>query len=175
MATDKAKILLRSIVIIALMISVISAVINYKNLKQNDLIIPFVAPGTYKIFSGEMNKSAVITDIDATSKYIYFAYYNCVVAVYDWNGAYQYSIAFSRPNHGVLYIRCEGDLLYVSDREDYEFVFSGDTNINKLFPYDERHYKVWFTEKRDVPIAIQNNKIYDKSDKYIMDLPGTLR
>lgn len=142
---------------------------------QNDQKIPAVSQGKVVTFSAEMSNSARIVNVDASEEYIYFAYSgNGVVAVYDWNGAYQYSLAFFSDTNGGLGMRCEDNLLYVSDYANYELVLSDNTVIEVLAPSQERHAMWWFNEEKEIPVVIRDQKVYDKSGNFLMDLPGRL-
>ena len=175
MNTKHGQKVMRYLLVAALIVVAIRyAYISY-NWHQNDKKVPSVSQGHVVTFSEEMSDSTRIFDIAGSEQYIYIAYSrNGVVAVYDWDGTYQYSLAFFCNTNGGLRMRCKDGLLYVSDHARYEFVFSEDTLIKVLSPSEERHAAAWFDEENDISIVIQNNKIYDKTGNFIMDLPGRL-
>lgn len=175
MATKNVQKVIRCILVAALIVVAIRYAYLSFQWYENDQKIPAVSQGDVVTFSAEMSKSTRILDVDASEQYIYFAYSsNGVVAVYDWNGVYQYSLAFFSDTNGGLGMRCEDGLLYVSDYAHYEFVFSGDTMIEVLQPSQERHSMWWFNEEKELPIVIRDQKVYDKSGAFLMDLPGRL-
>lgn len=46
--------------------------------------------------------------------------------------------------------------------------------IEVLQPSQERHAMWWFNEEKELPIVIRDQKVYDKSGAFLMDLPGRL-
>ena len=175
MSPNTAQKVLRCILFIALIGIAIRYAYSSFRWHENNIKIPAVSPGDVVIFSAEMSKTTRILDVDASKQHIYFAYSrNGVVAVYDWNGVYQYSFAFFSDTNGGMGMRCEDGLLYVSDYAHYEFVFSGNTMIEVLLPSQERHSMAWFNEEKNISIVILNQKVYDTLGNYIMDLPGRL-
>ena len=137
--------------------------------------IPRVSQGQATLFDGEMGKGMLITSIDATKEYIYVAYASPgVVAVYDWEGTYQYSIAFYSDTNGTLRMRCKDGLLFVHDYAGFELVFSGREQLSVLPPSEVSHAVVWFTSERDIPLVIRNGMLYEDSGRFIMHLPGRL-
>lgn len=142
---------------------------------ENDKKIPYAGRGCAFKFSAEMSKATPIKDIDSTDEYIYFAYARKgVVAVYNWNGEYQYSLVFFSDTNGSLQIRCENGLLYVCDYAGYEFVFAGDELIAVYEQNHKLHVRGWFSEATTWPVIVKNNMVYDKNGNYIMELPGKL-
>lgn len=145
--------------------------------QQNEDKIPAVSPGKYVVFCNEMSNTMKISKIDATEQYICYLYPGLdVVAIYDWAGVYQFSLAFFRANNGVMQIRCEDDLLYISDRETYEYVFHGDKLLCKYEPTDttNTHPMGWFNQKTEPSFVVEKNMLYSASGNVIMELPGLL-
>jgi hypothetical protein len=175
MSPNTVQKVVRCVLVAALIVVAIRYAYLSFHWHENNKKIPAVSQGNVVTFSAEMSKFTRIVDVDASEQYIYFAYSgNGVVAVYDWNGVYQYSFAFFSDTNGGLGMRCEDGLLYVSDYANYEFVFSGDTMLKVLLPSQERHSMAWFDDEKEIPIAIRDQKVYDKSGNFIMDLPGRL-
>lgn len=135
--------------------------------------IPGVSQGRSRTFTGEMGLESRISAIDTTEEYIYIAYStHGVVAVYDWDGVYQYSIAFFSDTNGTLGMRCEDGLLYVCDYAGYEFVFSGEERMAVYAPAQRNHTIAWFHEAKELPLMIQDGNIYTDAGGFIMELPG---
>ena len=169
-----------AIIIILTVFAAISAVMLFKHSYEwnlNDARIPAVSRGNFVVFYEELSNTAQIKKIDATERYIYILYSGFgVVAVYDWTGAYQFSMAFFTNTNGTIKMRCDNELLYVSDHEHYEYVFSGDSLIHKFEPTDEEnlHYGGWFSQMTTQPFRIANNAIYTQSGDFVMELPGKI-
>lgn len=127
------------------------------------------------VFYEEMSPKMRISNIDATDDFIYFAYSTYgIVAVYDWNGLYQYSLAFFSHTNGSLGMRLDNGLLYVHDNEGYEFIFSGNELIQKLPPAERIHTIGWFHSKANIPVYAASGQLYSQSGEFIMALPGKL-
>lgn len=142
---------------------------------ENTKGIPRPSQGQAILFEGEMGKGMLITSIDATKENIYVAYASPgVVAVYDWDGKYQYSIAFYNGPNGTLGMRCENGLLFVHDYAGFELIFSGRELLSVMTPSEATHAVIWFTTGNDVPITIRDGMLYDDFGKFIMYLPGRL-
>jgi hypothetical protein len=73
-------------------------------------------------------------------------------------------------------MRCEDGLLYISDRECYEYVFSGDELLNKYEPTDTTHTHpmAWFHQEPESGLTVVKNTLYSASGKRIMEIPGVL-
>lgn len=164
--------------IILLLLICFTAVIHFYfvNAQQESVRrVPYTAPGSFTCFHAEMASELVIADIDVTDEYLFFTYATYdVVAAYDWNGEYQFSLAFCRENNGAMGVRCEDGLLYVSDNDDNEFVFSGKELLWMNESSTSEHTVRWFSAKQELPIQIRNGNIYDEAGGYIMPLPGII-
>ena len=135
--------------------------------------IPYAAPGSFQVFHSEMGQASRISQIDTSEEYIYIAYStHGVVAVYNWSGEYQYSIAFYSDTNGTLGMRFEDGLLYVSDYPANEIVLSGVELYASYTQPDTPHLAGWFREQKELPLVIKNGKIYDLNNNFIMSLPG---
>lgn len=122
-----------------------------------------------------MGRASGISSIDVTEDCIYIAYStHGVVAAYDWDGVYKYSIAFFSDANGTLGMRCEDGLLYVCDYAGYELVFSGAEQIAVSDPSQRSHVIAWFHESKELPLIIQDGKIYSDTGSFIMPLPGKI-
>lgn len=144
---------------------------------QNEDKIPAVSRGTYRVFSAELSDTMQINEVDATEQYIYILYSGLgVVAVYDWTGEYQYSMSFFTNTNGVMQMRCVDGLLYISDRENYEYVFSKDDLVCQYEPSDKTHIHTegWFNKTATQRFVVEDNSLYTQSGDYVMDLPGRL-
>jgi hypothetical protein len=158
---------------IIFLLALIACCFNIVKSEINDSKIPGVTKGQVVLFSEEMSNSCHIKQIDVTDQYIYYAYGSeGVVAIYDWNGAYQGSLAFFSDTNGGLNIRCEDGLLYVVDFANYEYVIRGRDVIKTLEPDDGTHKYGWFIQGRVLPVTIEDGNVYDESGRYIMPLPG---
>lgn len=166
--------------IILTVVATISAVMLFKHSYEwnmNDAKIPAVSRGNYVVFYEELNNTARIEKIDATESRIYFLYSGLdVVAVYDWTGAYLYSLAFYRANNGAMQMRCDNELLYISDRETYEFVFAEDDLLHRYEPTDTLHVHSmgWFNQGNEPLFVVESNILYSSAGNEIMRLPGLL-
>lgn len=137
--------------------------------------IPFTPQGQFSCFHEEMGQEMRICDTETTDDYIFFVYSTYdVVAAYDWNGTYQFSLAFSRENNGALGIRCEDGLLYACDNDNYEYVFDGSELLYRNEPEEREHSMGWFDQETELPLVIEKGKIYDEMGNFIMMLPGKL-
>ena len=145
--------------------------INHINWEANRKKVPAVSPGMARVFYEEIGIPEDINDIDATEDAIYLSYGTLgVVAVYNWKGEYQYSIAVYATGNGGLKIRCMNNLLYVHDYARYELVFDGSKLTRVLAPNDKEHVMGWFAESTS-SVYIKNDKIFSNNGEYIMDVP----
>jgi hypothetical protein len=152
-------------------------VISNYQWQQNEDKVPAVVSGKYVVFYEELSSTMRIKKIDATEQYIYYMYPGlCVVAVYDWTGTYQYSLAFYRAHYGVLDMCCDDGLLYIRDRENYEYVFSGNELLCKYEPTDitNTHSTALFSQEPDCGLTREKNILYSTSGEKIMEIPGVL-
>ena len=141
------------------------------NWEVNFKKVPAVSPGTARVFYEEIGVPGDINDIDATEDFIYLSYGTLgVVAVYNWQGEHQYSIAVFATGKGGLKIRCMDNLLYVHDYAKYEMVFEGSKLLNVLSPNEKNHVMGWFAESTS-PVYIKNGKIFSNNGEYIMEVP----
>ena len=173
----KRQFAFKFILVLVVAISASQMVISNYQWNQNADKVPAVVPGKYVVFYEELSSTMQIKKIDATEQYIYYMYPGlCVVAVYDWTGTYQYSLAFYRANYGVLDMCCEDGLLYILDREGYEYVFSGDELLNKFEPTDtaKTHSIALFGQEPDCGLTREKNILYSTSGEKIMEIPGVL-
>lgn len=138
---------------------------------QNQKAIPSVDRGCMAVFHQEMNDSVEVTKIDATEHNIYIAYGNVgVIAVYDRNGMYQYSLAFFNDTNGGLSMRCDHGLLYVSDFAGYELVMDEQELVSTFSPSELMHELYWF-DQSEPTVYCTDGKIFDNNGVFIMDLP----
>ena len=146
---------------------------NSIELNNTEAPIPPALPGDFVVFEGEMGKASLISQIDTTEEYIYIAYSNPgIVAVYNWEGEYQYSLAFYSDTNGALRMRCEDGLVYVCDYASYEIVLSG-TEQHALFAPSEKPHRVrWFHEQKEIPLVFKMGNLFDIDGNFIMTLPG---
>ena len=166
---------LRTILIVALCATIVKFLFTMYSIEKSTEKIPYTPVGKYSCFQGEMGDEMVILEIETTDDYIFYAYSTYdVVAAYDWNGIYQFSLAFSREHNGGMDIRCEDELLYVYDTDSNEFVFSGSELIRMNDSSTAEHSYGWFLEERDMPLVVQNRAVHDAEGHYIMPLPGKM-
>ena len=73
-------------------------------------------------------------ECDSTDAYVFYLYGNtgCMVDAYNLDGEFQFTLFFTDSQNGVMHIRCENNLLYVSTKKDSVFIFDGDQQIEKL-------------------------------------------
>jgi len=71
-------------------------------------------------------------------------------------------------------MRCDQELLYVSDHDHVEYVFSGNSLIRKVQPtdYENRHVGAWFDETTPRTYIIKDHSIYLETGDFVMKLPG---
>lgn len=175
MEREKKLFIIKLMALAAFVLTAFRYVNNTIAMNQNAAKIPVAARGSYVVFRNELNRSAQITQVDVTEEYIYFAYSaDDVVAVYDWNGNYQYSFSFFGDTNGGLSIRCHDGLLYVQDRLHNEYLFQGEALVTKYDATESTYSYGWHHETRYVSIRYDNHKVYDLEGNYIMDLPGHL-
>lgn len=175
MEREKKLFIIKWMALAAFVLTAFRYVNNTIAMNQNAAKIPIAARGSYVVFHNELNRSAQITQVDVTEEYIYFAYStDDVVAVYDWDGNYQYSFAFAGDTNGGMSIRCEDELLYVQDRVHNEYIFQGETLVKEYDAVESTYSYGWHQETRDISIRYDNYKVYDLEGNYIMDLPGHL-
>lgn len=164
---------IRWLLIIVLAVVAVSFICRCCDLYDHGKKIPSVANGTAVRFAAEMSDLELVSCVDASEESIFVSYASRgVVAVYDWSGKYRYSLAFFSNTNGSLSMRCEDNLLYVSDHENYEFIFAEDTQLEVMSPSEAVHSKGWYHETREQPVEIRQDKIYDKMGNYIMEVPG---
>ena len=134
--------------------------------------IPAAVCGDVTVFHAEISAGEKIEKIDATQDYIFFCYHtDPAIAAYDWDGTYQFSLAFHKTANGAMEMRCEDGLLYVKDYSGYEFVLDGTEIVQLYSPKDSVHSIAWFREPSDFVYSI-NKKVYTIGGQYVMDLPG---
>lgn len=174
---DKKLFVFKCILVLIAAIAAGRIVISNYQWKQNENIVPAVVSGHYVVFSEELSSTTKINKIEATEQSIFYLYPGLdVVAAYDWTGTYQYSLAFYRANNGVLQMRCDNGLLYISDRESYEYVFFGNELLYKFEPTDTTHTHpmAWFNQEPETSLTVVKNTLYSTSGKRIMQIPGVL-
>lgn len=134
--------------------------------------IPYVNIGSSVVFYDEVDKDSVITDIDATEEYIYYAYFGIdVVSAYDWNGKYQFSIAVHNEKNGAIDIRCLDDKLYIHDAGSNVFVYEG-TELLETILREQTQYELSWFHKTSGLVKEQDDHLVDQNGEYVMDLPG---
>lgn len=79
------------------------------------------------------NRKTNFYQCDATSKNIYFSYSqdNCV-DVYSNNGDFCFTIHLPQYPKGAVMIRCANDILYIRDKTDKVYVYSGSSKIDEF-------------------------------------------
>jgi hypothetical protein len=158
-------------------ISASQMVISNYQWNQNEDKVPAVVSGKYVVFYEELSSTMRITEIEATEQYVYYLYPDFdVIAVYDWIGTYQYSLAFHPANNSVMRIRCDDGLLYILDSEYYEYVFSGNELLCKYEVTDitNTHSTALFSQEPDCGLTREKNILYSTSGEKIMEIPGVL-
>ena len=136
--------------------------------------IPSVGPGNVVVFYEEMPSSQRIKKADATDEYVFFAYNtDAVIAVYNWEGQYLYSLAFNKEANGAMSMNCENNLLYVSDYSGFEVVIDGKEIIDVYTPTESEHSVAWFRQNSKT-IYSNNGKIFSLDGTYLMDIPGRI-
>lgn len=164
---------MRPFLVILLAVAAAIYVRDSIDLNHSAAKIPGVVPAGFQVFYGEMGKASLISQIDVSEEHIYIAYSRQgVIAVYNWNGEYQYSIAFYSDTNGALGMRFEDGLLHVSDYAANEIILSGIELYASHAQPDTPHLVGWFREKKELPLVIKNGKIYDLNNNFIMSLPG---
>ena len=163
--------------VMSILICIIAAVLACNLIldKEDADCVPYVNRGGHVVFYEELGKNPSIETICATDQYIYYmlAPHN-VIAVYDWEGKYIQSMAFSKEGNGVLLMGVEDSLLYIRDYDGNEFIFDGIRLLNVL-SYDERlHSAGWYIDLPQPPLIIRKNTVYDESGHMIMELPGRI-
>ena len=158
--------------IVAILLFAIMIVQSFQ-IRNDTNKVPVVADGHAVVFLGELTSNARVTEIETTEQYIYIAYANFgVVAVYDWDGTYQCSLAFNTDTNGVMMIRCYNEQLYVIDHGNNVLVFEG-CELVKTYRYGSHDYTIgWFRIGDDPKVVIESGAIYDMEGNYVMDLPG---
>lgn len=107
----------------------------------------------HQVLYGLGKRSGSISDYDATSEYIFFAYaeQGAVVDAYDFEGNYAFSLSFESRERGSISLRCYKDLLYVNTKKGNVLVFDGtclvdqyDIDASRANGYTDQ----WFNDKR---------------------------
>ena len=169
----KRQFAFKFILVLVVAISASQMVISNYQWNQNEDKVPAVVSGKYVVFYEELSSTMRITEIEATEQYVYYLYPDFdVIAVYDWIGTYQYSLAFHPANNSVMRIRCDDGLLYILDSEYYEYVFSGNELLCKYEVTDITNTIIWFNQKTESNFVIEGTTLYSKSGSKIMELPG---
>ena len=113
--------------------------------------------------------------------YVFFSYSKgSLVDAYDHKGIYQFTIILPDSQNGVVSIRCDGNLLYVSSKQDVVYVFEGKEQVDyftddeaELVGYDWR----WF----DNQPGLEKDKDYiylrDENGNIVLKakIPGIVR
>ena len=171
----KRQFAFKFILVLVVAITASQMVISNYQWNQNEDKVPAVVSGKYVVFYEELSSTMRIKKIDATEQYIYYLYPDFdVIAVYDWTGTYQYSLAFHPANNSVMRMRCDDGLLYILDSEYYEYVFSGNELLCKYEVTDITNTIIWFNQEPDCGLTREKNILYSTSGEKIMEIPGVL-
>ena len=107
----------------------------------------------HQVLYGLGKRSGSISDYDATSEYIFFAYseQGAVVDAYDFEGNYAFSLSFESREKGGISLRCYNDLLYVNTKKGNILIFDGACLVDQ-YDIESAHANgytdQWFNEKR---------------------------
>lgn len=112
-------------------------------------------------------RSGSFSSCDATTELIFFAYSEktSLIDAYDNAGNFQFTLYFEDKPNGVLKIRCENELLYVSTKSNGIFVFDGSTEVQRmthLEATESGYTNAWFD-------AIKTNLLIEDGYAYITD------
>lgn len=111
---------------------------------------------------------------DATTECIYFSYskHSCV-DVYDMNGSFLYSFIFPDKQNGGICVRCEGNQVYISTKDNDLYIFEGIEEIDRM-DYDKATEKgfdfYWFYDNNS-HITVDNTWIrwHDNSGEVVKE------
>lgn len=110
------------------------------------------------------------------NEYVFFSYsVGSFVDAYDHNGIYQFTIIVPDSQNGTVSIRCDGDLLYISSKQDLIYIFDGTEQVDcltdeesELAGYDWR----WFNDQPG--LEKDKNYIYLKDENGNIVLQATI-
>lgn len=116
-----------------------------------------------------------------SNAYVFFSYgEGSLVDAYDHNGIYQYTIIVPDSQNGSVSIRCDGDLLYVSSKQDLTYIFNGKEQIDCL-TYEESELAGYDWRWFDNQPGLEKDKDYiylkDENGNILLQakIPGIVR
>lgn len=120
-----------------------------------------------------------VVAVDATADSIYLNHGSRgIISVYDWDGAYCYSIVTTAAGNGAPELYCCGDRLYLLDKFNHVFVYEGrerigDYPIQSLEQYSA--FRSELQEKRNRLITVSGRDLVDSDGRVVMRVENMVR
>ena len=122
--------------------------------------------------------NGITENADATSEYIFLNHgQSGIISVFDWSGAYCFSIVTTSRGNGAPELFCCGDTLWVIDKNKHVFVYDGPT-LTQDFQIESPVNGTLDSELRESSnhlITLSDNKVYGPDGKEIMTVAGITR